>query len=165
MTQRPTETKDFNSKNFLQLPYQGWLGRRLIINVFAGDTQINDHILGQNRRKINPFSLLLNKGWGNDAFWRDLRIKLLHSYFNFNFLDHLARKCLPAIYPCFKELINNSRKYVWWFLFFGQTNKTCQETLFDWLIIRCLVWVTKQDFIVHSQSHSLEASWSPTTSC
>ena len=86
------------------------------------------------------------------------------SFLTFDFLDHLARNiCLRAIYPCFKELINNSRKYIWWFLFFSQTTKTCQETLFDWLIIQCLVWVTKQDFIVHLQSHSLEVSWSPTT--
>ena len=41
-------------------------------------------------------------------------------------------------------------------LLFRQTIKTCQETLFDWLIIQSLVWVTRQDFIVHSQSHSLD---------
>ena len=35
------------------------------------------------------------------------------------------------------------------------TIKTCQEKLFDWLIIQSLVWVTytaRQDFTVHSQS-------------
>ena len=41
-------------------------------------------------------------------------------------------------------------------LLFRQTIKTCQETLFDWLIIQSLVWVTRQDFIVHSQSQSLD---------
>ena len=42
------------------------------------------------------------------------------------------------------------------FLFFRQTIKTCQETLFDWLVIQSQVWVTRQDFIIHSQSHSLD---------
>ena len=85
MAQRPTETKDFNSKNFPLQPFflehfvgqyirdglaEGWL-----INVFVGDTQINDHILRQKRRKILSFSLLLNKGRGNDAFWRQFRDK------------------------------------------------------------------------------------------
>ena len=42
------------------------------------------------------------------------------------------------------------------FLFFRQAIKTCQETLFDWFIIQSLVWVTRQEFIVHSQSHSLD---------
>ena len=39
------------------------------------------------------------------------------------------------------------------FLFFYQTIKTCQEMLFDWLIIQSLVWVTRQEFIVYSQRH------------
>ena len=41
-------------------------------------------------------------------------------------------------------------------LLLRQTIKTCQETLFDWLIIQSLVWVTRKDFLVHSQSHSLD---------
>ena len=41
------------------------------------------------------------------------------------------------------------------YLFFCPTIKTSQETLFDWLIIQSLVWVTRQGFIVHSQYHFL----------
>ena len=35
------------------------------------------------------------------------------------------------------------------YLFFRDTIKTCQETLFDWLIIQSLVWITIQDLIYH----------------
>ena len=76
--------------------------------------------------------------------------KPLHSPF---FLSPtFARNLLPTSYPSFKELINNSRKYRIFFIL-RSTIKTCQETLFDWLMIKSLVWVTKQEFIVYSQKH------------
>ena len=44
------------------------------------------------------------------------------------------------------------------FLFFRQTIKTCQETLFDWLVIQSVVWVTRQE------SHCSFAKWFPLSS-
>ena len=79
---------------------------------------------------------------------------LLHSSF-FALAPTFARKRPPTGYPGFKELINNSRKEGC-FLFFRKPIKTCQETLFDWLIIQSLVWITIQDLIVHSHYHFLD---------
>ena len=64
-----------------------------------------------------------------------------------SWLDHLAKKrlLLPWRRADYKGCL----------LFFRHTIKTCQEKLFDWLIIQSLVWVTytaRQDFTVHSQS-------------
>ena len=76
-----------------------------------------------------------------------------------NFRAESPSGLLPTSYPCFKELINNifsAIQDVDVLLFFHQTIKTRQETLFDWLIIESLVWITRQEFIVHSQSHSLD---------
>ena len=64
-----------------------------------------------------------------------------------DFLDHLAKKRLPLPW--------RRADYKGCLLFFRHTIKTCQEKLFDWLIIQSLVWVTytaRQDFTVHSQS-------------
>ena len=88
-------------------------------------------------------------------------LKLLHSYFRLSWPPRAKKACRQFIHASKSWLTILGNKA--WFLFFCQTTKTCEETLFDWLIILCLVWITKQDFIVYSQSHSLEASWSPTT--